>query len=172
MKETMILSPKWAYLVLSIPIIAAISWSVANDPLYTFYYSSDFWEHSATIREWTGNLWHPGNPHLAIDTGSPRYMPFFFLLTVLARTFNLNPIHALGIGGFMTMIVFYRGLAFPTSLLQKRVGTICGFDCFVGWMGCGMVLAQLLSVKMPFLCHRFSLRFCFQFIFFIFLAGD
>ena len=114
------ISPKWAYLFISIPILTAISWSVFNSPLYTFYYSSDFWEHSATIREWTINLWHPGNPHLAIDTGSPRYMPFFFLLTVLARIFDLNPIQVLGIGGVLTMVLFLYGAWLSLSLYFRN----------------------------------------------------
>jgi hypothetical protein len=148
---------RWAYLFISILILAAISWSNFNHPPYTSYYSSDFWEHSATIREWTKNLWHPGNPHLAIDTGSPRFMPFFFLLTVLARTFDLNPIQALGIGGIITTILFLYGVWLFLSLYFKNdwapfVGLIvllCGWGVAWYWSSCYQLRCLLYVNPFP-----------------------
>jgi len=138
MKKIVIISPKWAYLFISIPILTAISWSAFNYPLYTFHDCVDFWEHSATIREWTKNLWHPGNPHLAIDTGSPRYMPFFFLLTVLARIFDLNPIQVLGIGGVMTMILFLYGVwLFLPFYFRNDWAPFVGLIVLLGGWGVG-----------------------------------
>ena len=160
------ISSKWAYLFISIPILAAISWSVLNHPLYASYYASDFWEHSALIREWIKNLWHPGNPHLAIDTGSPRYMPFFFLLTVLAKIFDLSPIQALGIGGVMTMILFICGVWLFLSLYFKNdwapfIGLIvllCGWGAGWYWSNCYQLRNLFYVITYP---SSFVFSLCF-----------
>jgi len=157
------ISPKSAYLFISIPILIAISWSVFNSPLYTFYYSSDFWEHSATIHEWTRNLWHPGNPHLAIDTGSPRYMPFFFLLTVLARVLDLNPIQVLGIGGVFTMILFLYGVwLFLRLYFRNDWAPLVGLIVLLGGWGVGWYWPNCYQLRCLFYVIVFPSSFVFS----------
>ena len=163
LKKIITISPKWAYLFISIPILAAISWSVLNNPLYTFYSSSDFWEHSATIHEWTKNLWHPGNPHMAIDTGSPRYMPFFFLLTVLARIFSLTPIQALGVGGVMTMILFLCGVWLFLSLyFRNDWAPFVGLIVLLGGWGAGWYWSNCYQLRCLFYVIPFPSSFVFS----------
>ena len=163
MNKRITISSKWAYLFISIPILATISWSVFNYPLYTFYYSSDFWEHSATIHEWTRNLWHPGNPHLAIDTGSPRYMPFFFLLTVLARMFALNPIQALGIGGVLTIILFLCGVWLFLSLyFRSDWAPFVGLIVLLGGWGVGWYWPNCYQLRCLFYVIPFPSSFVFS----------
>jgi hypothetical protein len=157
LKKDITISPQWAYLFISIPILAAISWSIFYDPLYTKHFGFDFWEHSALIREWKKNLWHPGNPHLAIDSGSPRYMPFFFFLTVLARIFSLTPIQALGIGGVLTMILFLYGIWLFMSLYFRNdwapfIGLIvllCGWGVGWYWSNCYQLRNLLYVITYP-----------------------
>jgi hypothetical protein len=156
-KKDINVSPQRAYLFISIPIISIISWSVFIHPIHTTHYGFDFWEHSALIREWTKNLWHPGNPHLAINTGSPRYMPLFFLVTVLAKMFDLNPIQALGIGGVMTMILFVWGGWLFLGLYFKNdwapfIGLIvllCGWGAGWYWSNCYQLRCLFYTITYP-----------------------
>lgn len=163
MKKEITISPKWAYLFISIPVLTAIFWSIFNYPSYTSYYSSDFWEHSATIHEWTKNLWHPGNPHLAIDTGSPRYMPFFFLLTLLARIFHLTPIQALGIGGVMTMILFLYGVwLFLGLYFRNDWAPFVGLIVLLGGWGAGWYWSNCYQLRCLFYVIPFPSSFVFS----------
>jgi hypothetical protein len=163
LKKIITISPKWAYLFISIPILVVISWSALNNPLYTSYYSSDFWEHSATIHEWTKNLWHPGNPHMAIDTGSPRYMPFFFLLTVLARIFSLTPIQALGVGGVMTMILFLYGVwLFLGLYFRNDWAPFVGLIVLLGGWGAGWYWSNCYQLRCLFYVIPFPSSFVFS----------
>jgi len=166
MKKTITISPQLAYLFISIPILTIISLSIFYDPLYTTYYGFDFWEHSAVIHEWTKNLWHPGNPHLAINTGSPRYMPFFFFLTVLAKIFGLTPIQVLGIGGVMTMILFLYGVWLFLPLYFREdwaafIGLIvllCGWGVAWYWSNCYQLRCLFYEITYPS-AFVFSLSF-------------
>jgi len=172
MKKEITISPKWAYLFISIPVLTAISWSIFNYTSYTSYYYSDFWEHSATIHEWTKNLWHPGNPHLAIDTGSPRYMPFFFLLTVLARMFDLNPIQALGIGGVITMILFLYGVwLFLPLYFRNDWAPFVGLIVLLGGWGAGWYWPNCYQLRCLFYVIPFPSSFVFSLSFLSFWLG-
>jgi len=172
MKKEITISPKWAYLFISIPVLTAISWSIFNYTSYTSYYYSDFWEHSATIHEWTKNLWRPGNPHLAIDTGSPRYMPFFFLLTVLARMFDLNPIQALGIGGVITMILFLYGVwLFLPLYFRNDWAPFVGLIVLLGGWGAGWYWPNCYQLRCLFYVIPFPSSFVFSLSFLSFWLG-
>ena len=85
-------------------------------------FDSDYWEHSAAIAEWTRHLWAPQNPHLAIETGSPRYMPYFFVLAATARLFDLDPFQALALGAGLNMGLLAVGvlLFFRRQHVMKR----------------------------------------------------
>lgn len=111
-----------AYWVMAAGLIIGLGWSYMVYPIFTHSLNNDFWEHSAAIREWMKDLWHPKNPHLATDTGSPRYMPFFFLLSAVGKFFGLSAINVLKLGAifnvaFLTLgaFLFFR-LYFRSSL--------------------------------------------------------
>jgi len=160
------ISPKRAYLLISIPILAVISWSIFYDPLYTTHYGYDFWEHSALIREWMKNLWHPGNPHLAINTGSPRYMPFFFFLTVLAKIFGLTPIQVLGIGGVMTMILFLYGVwLFLPLYFREDWAAFIGLIVLLGGWGVAWYWSNCYQLRCLFYVITYPSSFVFSLAF-------
>ena len=162
MNKSTIISPKWAYLFISIPILAAICWSVFNYPLYTFYDGYDFWEHSATIREWSKNLWHPRNPHLSIDTQTPRYMPFFFLLTVLAKIFHLNALQALAIGSVMTMTLFLSGVwLFLRLYFRDDWAPFVGLIVLLAGWGAGWLWSNLYQLRCLFYVIAYPSSFVF-----------
>lgn len=161
------ISPNAAYIFISIPIFMAISWSVFYFLLPTFFWNHDLWEHTATIREWTKNLWHPGNPHLAIDIGTPRYMPFFFLLSLVARLFNLNPFQALGIGGVLTLIILFSGvwLFFRLYFRNDWAPFIGLIILLFGW-GVGWTWSNVYQLRSLFFVIVYPSSFVFGLTFF------
>jgi hypothetical protein len=163
------LDPKLIYLVFSILILASISLSVFIHPLYTLTDVSDFWEHSATIQKKTKNLWNPGNPHLAIDIGTPRYMPFFFLLSALAGILELNPIQALGIGGVLTTILLLSGIWLALSLyFRNEWAPLVGLIVFLCGWGASWNWSNNYQLKCLFYIIGYPSSFAFALSFFSF----
>lgn len=56
---------------------------------------ADFWLHAATIDRLSADLWHPGNPVVAEQTGSPYYTPYTWLLGLIAHLTGLSGIDIL-----------------------------------------------------------------------------
>lgn len=90
-------------------LIGWLGWTVFSYPVFTQSLNNDFWEHSAAIREWMADLWHPKNPHLATDTGSPRYMPFYFVLAAMGKMLGLQAIDTLRIGAVFNVAFLSLG---------------------------------------------------------------
>ena len=76
-------TPLSLYLIIAIPVFIVLTISNIFFQPSAQAYSADFWEHAATINEWLRDIWHPGNPHLLLDVGTPRYMPYYFVLTAI-----------------------------------------------------------------------------------------
>ena len=106
---------------------------------------------------------------MAIDTGSPRYMPFFFLLTVLARIFSLTPIQALGIGGVLTMILFLYGVWLFLSLyFRNDWAPFVGLIVLLGGWGAGWYWSNCYQLRCLFYVITFPSSFVFSVSFFSF----
>lgn len=110
------------YWLIVASLTGLLGWTFFSHPVFTHSLNNDFWEHSAALRAWMSDLWRPKNPHLAIDSGSPRYMPFYFVLAVMGKTFGLGAIDTLKIGAVFNVaflsvgaFLFFR-LYFRSSL--------------------------------------------------------
>lgn len=104
------LSPVHAYLAVAAPLLLWLYWSTFFFPLFTYAFHEDAWEHTAAIKAWAANLWAPANPHLDVDAGSPRYMPFFFALAVLTKLGGLTPIGALKVSAAVNILILFAAI--------------------------------------------------------------
>lgn len=129
------------YWLMAAAVTGFLGWNFITDPLFLYSLNNDFWEHSATLREWMRDLWSPDNPHLATDTGSPRYMPFYLVLAALGRTFELGAITVLKMGALFNValltigiFLFFR-LYFRSSLapLIGLLVLLCGWGMAWTW---------------------------------------
>jgi hypothetical protein len=89
---------------------AILSWAAFNFQPATYTYRGDFWEHSAALQAWLQDLWNPTNPHFASDVGSPRYIPFYFVITALSIPIGLTALQAMGIAGVVSVTLFVVGI--------------------------------------------------------------
>ena len=70
----------------------------------------DFWEHSAVVNALISDLINPGHPLFQIDAPHAFISPYSLCVAILARTFELNPVDALGISGLINLTLFFFGL--------------------------------------------------------------
>jgi hypothetical protein len=150
------------YRAMAASLIAWFGWTVTAHPIFTFSLNNDFWEHSAVVREWMKDLWHPKNPHLAIETGSPRYMPFYFVLAALGKVLGLSAIDALKIGavfnvGFLTLGVFLFFRIYFRSALAPIIGLIV---LLTGW-GIGWTWSNVYQLRGMLYVAPYPSSFCF-----------
>ena len=103
------LSPSAAYWILAFPFWALFSWAAFNFQASVYLPGGDFWEHSAAFHAWLQDLWHPQSPHVSGGEGSPRYMPFFFVITVLSMLFGFTALQAMGAAGVVSITLFMIG---------------------------------------------------------------
>jgi len=132
------LSPVTVYLMIATPVLLWFFWSTIFFPLFTYGFDEDLWEHSAAIKEWKSNLWAPRNPHLDIDAGSPRYMPFFFALTVMAKLIDLKAIDALKFAGVFNLLILFTGIfLFFRTYFRNDFAPVLGLVILLGVWGTG-----------------------------------
>ena len=96
---------------------------------------SDIWEHAAVIRALTADLADPGNPHLATDEVSPRYMPYWVGAGVLGRALGLDPIAVLKLFGVANILLLLSGgyFFFRNYFKERRAGIWGVFVLLFGW---------------------------------------
>ena len=120
---------------MAIPVFIWLSWAAFYYPFAAYGYWQDIWEHAAVINEWMKDLWHPKNPHLPVDTGSPRYMPYFFLLSSIGRLFDLEALQVLGLGSVLNVAALLTGifLFFRLYFKDEWAPVIGGAIMLGGW---------------------------------------
>ena len=104
------LTPSMVYWILALVLWATFSWAAFNFHPATYTYRGDFWEHSAAVHAWLQDLWSPKNPHFSSDAGSPRYIPFYFVVTVLSILFGFTALQAMGTAGVVSITLFLVGI--------------------------------------------------------------
>jgi hypothetical protein len=144
-----------------------VSWSAFEYPLSAFRFGSDYWEHSATIAEWQRDLWSPGNPHLPIETGTPRYMPFFFVLTVVSNWFELDPIQAMAVGATVNMVLFSAGIwLFFRHYFRSDWAPVIGFVVLTCGWGLSWIFSNLFQLRGLFFVASYPSMLVFALCFF------
>lgn len=109
-KFSRIISSKKLYLAASLILLIWFSCSALFFQPSAYVFGSDYWEHSATIKEWSSNLWNPKNPHLAVEHPSPRFNPYFFILSAAARVLHLTPFQTMGLGAIINISLLLIGI--------------------------------------------------------------
>jgi len=71
------------------------------------FWTGDFWEHAATIKELATNLIHPKHPLFGIDVPHPFFSPYSLLLSIFMKLSGVsNPINVLAFMGLVNLILF------------------------------------------------------------------
>ena len=156
------LSPVTMYLMVATPLLLWLFWSTIFFPLSTYAFHEDLWEHSAAIKEWKSNLWAPRNPHLDIDASSPRYMPFFFVLTVMAKLIDLKAIDALKFAGVFNLLLLFTGIfLFFRTYFRNDFAPVLGLVILLGVWGTGWRSSGEYQLRSLFYVASYPATFAF-----------
>jgi hypothetical protein len=105
------------YLFLSLALLA-----IAAAQAVQGHYSlkSDFWEHSAVVRELATHPIHPRHPQVLSDQPDPFFTPYHLLVGLLSRWSGWNPVVALSVAGIANLaLLLYALRVFVTVLLGR-----------------------------------------------------
>ena len=165
----LLLKPVFWYLLISLPIFLWISISSFYYPLGATALNYDYWEHSAAIKEWSRDLISPGNPHLPSSEGSARYMPYFFVLSWLARVFDISPFEALAIGSTVSTFILFCGIyLFFRIYFKNSWASVAGLIILIfGWGTSTWTWSNVYQLKSLFFVIAYPSTFVFALSFFI-----
>ncbi len=102
--------PTVVFLLLAAGVLGWVGRSLFVAPLAQASTRSDFWEHAAALRALMDAPFSPQNPHLDTADPSPRFIPEFVLLALLARVLGWSAIQALALGGVLHLAVLIAGV--------------------------------------------------------------
>jgi len=74
------------------------------------YFSSDFWEHSAVVRELSVRPLSPTHPLLSVDATHPFFSPYLLAVGLAARATGASAISALAAAGLVNIILVVLAL--------------------------------------------------------------
>ena len=69
------------------------------------YFSSDFWEHAAVVRELSVRPWAPTHPLLAIDAPHAYFSPYLLAAALVARATGVPPVWTLAVAGLVNVVL-------------------------------------------------------------------
>jgi hypothetical protein len=125
MTETVQRTHDYRYLSLCVLLFGVMCSFTMNGQWGT---DSDFWEHSATIRELSTHIVNPRHPQLLLDAPHPFYSPYAVLLAAFSRFLALDPITTLSIGGLVNLGLFFFGFRlFVFSIVPRERGNVASF---------------------------------------------
>jgi hypothetical protein len=130
------LRKNWSDLTFVLLALVLFLW-VANDAFTTrtatVSQSSDYWEHSATMRALLDDAWRPQNPHLVSQDSSPRFVPPFILSALLARACGFDALGAMGVASCLNMLLLLAGIfVFFRGYFRDRRASLYGLVVMFG----------------------------------------
>lgn len=151
----------WFALTLAI-LVVWVGWAAFDYPMAAFRFESDYWEHTAALAEWKSNLWHPANPHVVSDAGSPRYMPLYFVLTALAIAFDLDPFQTMAIAATINTALLGIGVyLFFRHYFRSDAAPLVGLLTLLGAWGLGWIFSNLFQLRGLFFVAGYPSMFVF-----------
>ncbi|MDG1462410.1 MAG: hypothetical protein P8R04_02480, partial [Gammaproteobacteria bacterium] len=129
------ISADTAYAILAGTIGIWLCWDALVFQLVTYSPYADYWEHTALLTEWLRNPSNPSNPHVLDSSLSPRYMPWFWLLTAVGGWFQFDSITLMGISAVVSyaLIVIGIKLFFTEYFYHAWAPVIAFMVLFFGW---------------------------------------
>lgn len=123
-------------------------WDATFFRLVTYSLWADYWEHSALLTEWLRDFANPANPHVADDSLSPRYMPWFWLLTLLGVSFGLTSVELMSISAVCSYVLILFGLhLFLKAYFRDPWAPLIGFFAIFMFWGVGWNWSNLYQIK-------------------------
>jgi len=123
-------------------------WDSASLRLVTYSLWADYWEHTAALTEWMRDLLAPGNPHVADQSGSARYIPSFLVLAALGRAVDLGPIELMAINALVNYGLIVVGIyLFATSYFRNPWAPAVLFLVLLSGWGVPWIWSNLYELR-------------------------
>src|SRR5882724_3890508 len=74
------------------------------------YFSSDFWEHAAVVRELSVRPFSPTHPLLLVDAPHAYFSPYLLAVALAARATGISAISALASAGLVNIVLLILAL--------------------------------------------------------------
>ncbi len=136
------------FVVAALFVGAWLSWDVLFYRLATYSIWADYWEHTATFTEWLRNFDAPGNPHVATAELSPRYMPWFWLLTWAGVQFGWDSIDLMAVSSIGSYLVIVIGIyLFSRAYFRDYWAPLITFLAFFTFWGVSWNWSNLYQLR-------------------------
>jgi len=123
---------------------------------------ADYWEYTAVLKEWLQHFPTPVNPQVDDPSLSSRFMPYFWLLTLLGRTFNLNGVQLMAVSAGVNFVVLAVGLKlFLTSYFRHAWAPFIGVLVIFGFWGVGYNWPNFYQLRSFFYVAGYPSTFVF-----------
>jgi len=154
--------PTGLFLSLSLMVGIWLIWDGLSVPLVTYAAYGDYWEHTAALTEWARNLAAPGNPHVVSADLSSRYMPYFWVLTWLGQTLDLNAVQLMSVSLVVNYCLIVTGLQlFLNYYFRDSWAPLIGFIAIFMLWGVGWNWSNLYQLRSFFYIGGYPSSFVF-----------
>jgi hypothetical protein len=131
-------------------------------PLVSYAAFTDYWEHTAALTEWMRNLSAPTNPHVVSADLSSRYMPYFWLLSVLGQNLSLSAVQLMSISAVINYCLIALGLyLFLRYYFRDVWAPLVGFIAIFMLWGIGWNWSNLYQLRSFFYVGGYPSTFVF-----------
>jgi len=144
----------WAsalFVLLALGIWAWVSWEAGYVRMITWEGGADYWEHSATLHALIESPFHPHHPHLAVDSGSPRFGPQFLLVALIARAAHWDAVQAMTLAAVLNTLLFLCAIrVFFLSYFRHPLAPLYGLLVMFGGWWLGFHYSNVYSLPLLF----------------------
>ncbi|HET9930932.1 MAG TPA: hypothetical protein VFQ35_09605, partial [Polyangiaceae bacterium] len=117
-----------AFVLLGLALVVWIADDAFGARVVTLSQGADYWEHSATMRELMDHPFSPRNPHLNSAESSPRFVPLFIVLALVARALHWDALNAMGLVATANTLLLVTGIfLFFRSYFRDARASLIGF---------------------------------------------
>ncbi len=137
-------------------------WDAVFYRLVLFAPWADYWEHTALLTEWLNNFSDPANPHVNSADLSPRYMPWFWVLTYLGTLFGFDSVDLMSLSAVANYLLIGVGLhLFLKNYFRDHWAPVVGFIVIFFFWGVSWNWSNLYHLRSFFYVAGFPSTFVF-----------
>jgi hypothetical protein len=124
-----------SFVALAMALTVWIASDAFGARVVTLSQGADYWEHSATLRELIEHPFAPQNPHLGSSAASPRFVPLFILVALIARALHWDALDAMGLVATLNTLLLCGGTFwfFRSYFRDARAALIALVVLFASW---------------------------------------
>lgn len=154
--------PNRVFLLLAGSIGLWLLWDSIDYRLVTYSIFADYWEHSAALKAWLSNLASPGNPHVADDSSSARYVPAFLLLVFIGRPLGLDALDLMAVSAVLNYVVLVGGIRlFFSAYFRNPWAAPVAFVVMLSFWGVPWIWSNLYELRSLFMTASYPSTLAF-----------